>query len=153
MFFDGGAGCNNPIEEVFAAAMDVWSPQDPTYLKQSIECMISIGTGVPKGGRFGSDWPSLFLALSNIALDTEATAQRFAKAHPDLGKTALEQSKYIRFNVAGGLGEVGLGAHQKMGEIYTKTIEYLDTQTVRNEIEIFAAKLRIEGMYVDSAAH
>jgi hypothetical protein len=127
--------------------MDEWSPHDPSLLKQSIECIISIGTGVPKDAEFGLNWLRLVLTLSNIAIETEATAERFARAHRDLRKQSLEQSKYFRFNVTGGLDEIDLGAHHRLGDIYTKTIEYLDTQSVGNEIEAVADKLTIQGMY------
>ena len=51
-FVDGATGANNPINQVCAEAGDVWKSDEP--LENSLQVLVSIGTGVPSVEAFGN---------------------------------------------------------------------------------------------------
>jgi len=140
-FLDGGAGCNNPSGEVYSAAIDVWRLPKPSNFNDSIVCIVSIDTGIYTDTKFGLNWSGLAATLANIVTDSEVITERFRLMHGDLRNESPRNSRYSRFNIAGGLGEIGLHAHKKMGEIYATTRDYWETQSVFEEMKACADKL------------
>lgn len=129
-FLDGGAGANNPINELWNEAKNVWSSES---LEAQLRCLISVGTGVPEVTGFG-DYPhEMAAAIAAIATDTQRTAQEFHKRN-----SALDQDStrvYFRFNVPSGLGKVGLEETKKKDLIATITRDYLaEDQQVLNQL-------------------
>ena len=51
-FVDGATGANNPINQVCAEAGDVWKSDEP--LENSLQVLVSIGTGLPSVEAFGN---------------------------------------------------------------------------------------------------
>jgi len=97
-FVDGATGSNNPARELWAEAMDMWPSES------KVKCLVSIGTGQPSLKPFGESLLDIAKTLSEIATDTEYTAELFSKEHRDLAQSKC----YFRFNVEKGLENVGL---------------------------------------------
>ena len=123
-YVDAGLGCNNPVDEVWTEAQDIWSP-DGDDLSMLVKCFISVGTGNP-GTSPVEDGAIRILTktLKEIATESEKTAETFAKSHRGL----FSQARYFRFNVDQGLQKVGLEEYRKEGEIVSATIKYMESQ-------------------------
>ena len=125
-YVDAGLGCNNPVDEVWTEAQDIWSPEDDD-LGVLVKCFISIGTGDPGTSPINDGALKIFTKiLKEIATETEATAGLFAKKHRGL----LSQKRYFRFNVDQGLQNIGLQEYRKEGEIVSATTRYMESQSV-----------------------
>lgn len=100
-FVDGATGANNPVWEVWNQAQLEWGPQP---IEDRIQCLVSIGTGIPSLKPFPDDVFHISETLIAIATETEQTAERFRR-----DKTHLDNiGRYYRFNVDRGLEELGL---------------------------------------------
>ena len=102
-------------------------------LKANLQCLISIGTGVPPLSSFGTSVVGVVKSLSDMITDTESTAQAFHSEHRDLD----QYSQYFRFNVENGLGGIGLEETSKVNTIKSATDVYLNTETVRGKMGLF----------------
>jgi hypothetical protein len=123
-FIDGAqAGANNPVREVYNEAKDVW---DPEPLESNLNCMISIGTGVPSVEPFRIGLLEIGDTLVRISTDTEQTAESFQRSHSDLDET----DRYFRFNVRNGLENIGLEDSAHKDEIMAITERYVQSQDV-----------------------
>ncbi|SPO02369.1 uncharacterized protein DNG_05042 [Cephalotrichum gorgonifer] len=135
-FVDGALGANNPIFELWSQAQDLWGPQ----LEAKLKCIVSIGTGVPSVKPVCDDVLGIWKTLKNIAVQTEATAERF---HRD--KAILhDQGRYYRFNVGHGLEDIGLEESKKK-EIASATGRYISSQDVSRRMRACADKLASHG--------
>lgn len=121
---------NNPVEQVLEEAKSIW----PDAISRSrIQCLVSIGTGVPDLMKFGDNAKEVVATLKKIATETEATEVRFYKAQEALGVGG----RYFRFNVDRGLSDVRLDEHQKVDVIEASTEEYLRSPRVKEAVENF----------------
>jgi hypothetical protein len=73
-FVDGATGANNPVVELWNQAQLMW---DPEPLEGKVQCLVSIGTGVPSLKPFRDEVLHIGQALVAIATETEQTADRF----------------------------------------------------------------------------
>jgi hypothetical protein len=121
-YVDGAFGFNNPLDQVWAEAQDIWSP-DQGKLEPMIKCVVSIGTGNPGLSAIEDKPWSIFETLKQIATQTEDTEQRFAMHHRDLIDGG---QRYYRFNVPHGLEKVELEEYERQGEIMDATMAYLN---------------------------
>jgi hypothetical protein len=128
-FVDGASGANNPIRELWTEASDVWHQEEP--LQDRIQCLISIGTGVPESHAFGKSLLEVARTLKEMALETEKTAEKFAQEHFHLA----QNGRYFRFNVTHGLEHVGLEEADKQATIAAATTAYVNTETVSHNLE------------------
>ena len=130
-FVDGGTGANNPVWEVWNQAQAVYGPEP---LEDNLDCLVSIGTGVPPIKAFSDDVLHIHETLIAMATETEQTAERFqrSKAHLD------EEGRYYRFNVARGLEEIGLEESKKKKEIAAATRRYVTSQEVLKQMKACA---------------
>ena len=137
-FVDGAFGANNPIEQLWNEAQNVWCPND-IDLKDMLKCIISLGTGNP-GLRPLSEGVLKLLSesLVRIAAETEDTAKLFVKRHRQL----YEQKCYFRFNVQQGLQDVGLEEYKKVALIDAATSEYMDMQGTKTASKECAMNLK-----------
>lgn len=117
-FLDGATGANNPIRRLWSEAIGVWGPSFGTR----IQCLVSIGTGKPSVAPFGRDPLAIARTLLAISTETETTANEFRKEHQELDY----HNAYYRFNVSGGLGDVGLEDAKSKGKVETMTHAYMD---------------------------
>lgn len=127
-FVDGGTGANNPVGEVWNQAQLMWGPQP---IENRIQCLVSIGTGVPQLKGFG-DYPyQIFKTLSALATETEQTARKFQedKRHLD------DAGCYYRFNVIRGLEEIGLQESKKIADIAAATRGYIESPDVHKKMQ------------------
>ena len=127
-FVDGALGANNPVEQIWNEAQDIWCP-DEVELGEVLKCFVSIGTGDP-GRKPIAEGPLKFFSdtLVNIATQTEDTAKIFVERHRRL----YESRRYFRFNVQQGLQEVELEEYKKSALIDAATAEYMDLRETKS---------------------
>ena len=119
-FIDGATGANNPIQELWNQAQSLWGPGS---IEGRVQCLVSIGTGIPSLNPFRDEALLIGKILTAIATETEQTAQRFQR-----DKSGLDASShYFRFNVIRGLEEIGLEESQKQKEIAAATGRYVNS--------------------------
>lgn len=130
-YVDAGLGCNNPVQEVWTEAQDIWSPKEGD-LATLVKCFISIGTGNPGTSPIEDSAFKMFTkTLREIATETEKTAEAFEKSHRNL----LSQKRYFRFNVDQGLQTVGLEEYKKEKEIVSATTLYMESQHMALQVQ------------------
>jgi predicted acylesterase/phospholipase RssA len=129
-YIDGGTGYNNPVEVVLEEAESIWE-----NATSRIQCLVSIGTGIPEPKDFGDNIKEVMGSLQNIATETKRTAERFSRLHTRLGI----QGRYFRFNVDQGLGGVGLDEHKKKSTIADASEEYLCNRRITELVIAFLA--------------
>ncbi|KAI1615399.1 hypothetical protein EDD36DRAFT_462913 [Exophiala viscosa] len=130
-FVDGGTAVNNPVGELWNQAQAVYGPEP---LDDNLDCLVSIGTGVPSLTPVRDDVFHIYESLVAIATETELTAETFrqSKAHLD------EQGRYYRFNVSRGLETIGLEESKKKAEIAAATRLYCGSQEVSRQMKACA---------------
>src|SRR5579871_3261329 len=112
----------------------MWGP-DP--LEGKVQCLVSIGTGIPSLKPFRDDLLHIGEMLVAIATETEQTAERFwrDKAYMD------SSNRYFRFNVVRGLENIGLEESTKRKEIAAATRRYVVSQDVFKQMQACAGNL------------
>jgi ankyrin repeat protein len=127
-FVDGATGANNPVVELWNQAQLMWGPEP---LEGKIQCLVSIGTGIPALRPFGDDVIHIGETLVAIATETEQTAERFQrdKSHLD------NNGRYFRFNVDRGLDSIGLEETTKKREIAAATRRYIGSHEVSKRVQ------------------
>lgn len=134
-FVDGATGCNNPVDLVMSEARKIWRNAD-----QRILSIVSIGTGVPKEAGFGSDLRGIAQTLIAISTETERTEERF---HAQWTQQHFsKQQSYFRFNVSGGLEEVGLEEYRGVSKIAAATKVYLGRERIKSVVDACVWSLR-----------
>lgn len=138
-FVDGGLGANNPIEQLWNEAQNIWCQNEEWELSKILKCFVSIGTGDP--GRIPVNeglWKFFSETLVGIATETEKTAKVFIDRHQRL----YENKRYFRFNVQQGLQGIGLDEYQAANIIAAATAEYMDGQVTRSASRECAMNLK-----------
>jgi hypothetical protein len=120
-FVDGATGANNPVREVWDQA-------------QVVNCLVSIGTGVPSLKPFKDDVLHIGETLVAIATETEQTAERFRRERSLLDSTG----RNYRFNVVRGLEDIGLEEAKKVKEMAAATRRYISSQEVHKQMQACA---------------
>ncbi|KAM5354667.1 hypothetical protein ACJ41O_001314 [Fusarium nematophilum] len=137
-YVDGATGQNNPVEEVFKEANAIWPGAS-----SRIQCLVSIGTGVPEPKEFGDNLWKIKSALIALATATEDAERRFCENHEALGL----RGRYFRFNVDKGLRDVSLDGVDKLDKIIAATESYLDGPRVKESIRDFTQGASISSLY------
>lgn len=121
--------------ELWNEAQLVWGPQP---LEGRLQCLVSIGTGIPSMRPFLDDVMHIGETLVAIATETEYTAERFRrdKAYLD------NDGRYFRFNVTRGLEDIGLEEAAKAKEIAAATRRYVSSQEIFRQMQTCATNLR-----------
>lgn len=132
-FVDGALGANNPIYSLWHQAQDVWGDQ----LQSKLQCVVSIGTGVPSLKPVRDDVLGIWTTLKVLATETEKTAQQFHRDKSNLDN----EGRYYRFNVDHGLEEIGLEESKKKKEVAAATRRYVESQTVFKQMQACANNL------------
>jgi len=133
-FVDGAIGANNPVVELWNQAQLIWGPEP---VEGKVQCVVSIGTGVPSLKPFRDDVFHIGETLVAIATETEQTAERFRRDKSYLD----DSSRYFRFNVIRGLEEIGLEESTKRKEIAAATRQYVQSQEVFKQMQACAGNL------------
>ena len=137
-YVDGALGFNNPLDEVWMEAQDIWAPNEGK-LEPMVKCIVSIGTGNPGTSAVGDKLWTVFETIKQIATQTENTERIFAMKHRDL---LDKKQRYFRFNVEQGLQNVGLEEYERHGDIINATAKYLnDHQLIKNQFRDCALNL------------
>jgi predicted acylesterase/phospholipase RssA len=137
-FVDGGLGANNPVEQMWNEAQDIWCPGE-IELGEVLKCFVSIGTGDPGRKPIAKKFLKFFSdTLVDIATQTEDTAKLFVERHRRL----YEGKRYFRFNVQQGLQEVGLEEYKKSALIDAATTEYMDMRETKSATQACSMNLR-----------
>ncbi|KAK4233637.1 acyl transferase/acyl hydrolase/lysophospholipase [Achaetomium macrosporum] len=129
-FVDGALGANNPVYALWNQAQDMWGNQ----LRGSLQCLVSIGTGVPSLKPVRDDVFEIWATLTELATETEKTAEQFRRDKSNLD----DEGRYYRFNVDRGLEEIGLEESKKKKEIAAATRRYVESQAVFKQIKACA---------------
>lgn len=120
--------------ELWNQAQLMWRPEP---LERKVQCLISIGTGIPSLKPFRDDVFHIGETLVAIATQTEQTAERFRR-----DKTYLDNSnRFFRFNVVRGLEDIGLEESAKVKEIAAATRRYVDSEDVFKQMQACAGNL------------
>lgn len=135
VFLDGATGANNPVCELWLEAQNVWRSRP---LQEQIQCIVSIGTGIPFAQGFKTDAFNILGTLQAIATETETTARRFAAEHEDLDN----RGSYVRLNVQQGLQDVNMEDAESKSTISAMTEEYASGREVRKILLSFTEKVR-----------
>ncbi len=133
-FVDGAIGANNPVQELWNEAKDMWNPEP---LDSNLKCIVSIGTGVPSVEPFRTGLLEIGNTLVRISTETERTAETFQRAHSDLD----DSNRYFRFNVRNGLEKIGLEDSSKKDTIVAVTQRYVESQDTFKLMRQCAANL------------
>ncbi|KAL2115914.1 hypothetical protein VTJ04DRAFT_10169 [Mycothermus thermophilus] len=133
-FVDGALGANNPVYAVWNQAQDLWGVDQ---LRDHLQCLVSIGTGLPTLKPVRDDAFGIWATLKDLTTETEKTAQQFHrdKAYLD------DEGRYYRFNVDRGLEEIGLQESKKKTEIAAATRRYVESQTIFRQMKACANNL------------
>jgi calcium-independent phospholipase A2-gamma len=129
-YLDGGLGSNNPVDELWQEAAQVW-PSAP--LEPQIRCLLSIGTGKPLLESFGESLKAVGRSIIKIATETQRTAIRFHNNHEDL----FNQDRAFRFDPPDIVNEVGLEDASKKAIIAARTEHYGNDPETRNRLRRF----------------
>lgn len=128
LFLDGATGANNPIEELWTEARDVWSNDEDWRLEDNIDCLISLGTGMPSMTPFDDSAFSIHRTLAEIATECEKTTEDFRR------RFSSARGWFFRFNVPG-LERVGLEEGKKKDVIIGATRHYIQTELIMRELQ------------------
>jgi len=121
-YTDGATGANNPINYLWHEAKEAFL-EPGENLEDNIDCVISIGTGIPAVEPFGSSMKAIAKSIVAISTETEDTAKVFRRTHEELVKA----EKYFRFNVSRGLENIGLEKVERKDDIINITNLYLES--------------------------
>ncbi|KAF8856400.1 FabD/lysophospholipase-like protein [Acephala macrosclerotiorum] len=145
-FVDGGLGANNPVEQLWNEAQNIWCHDEGMELSRLLKCFVSIGTGNP-GRKAIAEGSLKFFSetLVGIATQTEDTAKIFVERHRRL----YEGKRYFRFNVQQGLQDVGLEEYQAAALIDAATAEYMDGQETRSAAQQCAMNLKQKQFHLE----
>lgn len=114
-------------------AQDVWGDQ----LWGKLNCVVSIGTGMPTLKPVSDDIWGIWKTLQELATDTEKTSEQFRRDKSSLD----DEGRYYRFNVDYGLEHIGLEESKKKKEIAAATGRYIASQAVFKQMKACANNL------------
>ena len=127
-FLDGGVGANNPTKHMIREAYRV-------YKNRGVACIISIGTGVKnvsefKEPTFGQKlFPEeLIDVLKDMVTGCEVVEREISRCFINM------PGVYFRFNVEKGLEDIKLEGAKELGNIKTKTIQYLEQDRTEESV-------------------
>jgi len=129
-FVDGGLGNNNPIKLMVQEAIDEYDSE------RRVGCIVSIGTGRarapgftdPKG--FQRILPTeLIEVLKQIATDCDKVADEMSEKYRDC------PGLYHRLNVEVGMDDIALGEWDRLHEVKTHTMAYLERRDMKRKIK------------------
>ncbi|EQL35284.1 hypothetical protein BDFG_03030 [Blastomyces dermatitidis ATCC 26199] len=137
-YVDGALGANNPVDEVWNEAQNIWCADDGA-LEPLVNCFLSIGTGNPGVSPMNEGALKMLAKdIVKMATQTERTAETFQARHRGL----FDRERYFRFNVAQGLQTVGLEEYKKQGLLEAATDDYLTSTDQRVRLRNCVKRLK-----------
>lgn len=137
-FVDAALGTNNPISILWDEAVNLFGK------KRRLGCVVSLGTGsrkvemAPGGEKLKEKAKFLISAIKvmkEIGTDSEKDHERWQ------AKFAEFENTYFRLNVDGGAQGIELSDWQKIGQLKTRTRDYLQNPSVKKMIDDLAEVL------------
>lgn len=137
-FVDAALGTNNPISILWDEAVSLFGK------KRRLGCVVSLGTGsrkvemAPGGEKLKEKAKFLFSAIKvmkEIGTDSEKDHERWQAKFQEFENT------YFRLNVDGGAQGIELSDWQKIGQLKTRTRDYLQDPSVKKMIDNLAEVL------------
>ncbi|TVY90325.1 Kinesin light chain, partial [Lachnellula willkommii] len=131
-FVDGALGCNNPILTLVEETGREFD------LNRQVGCIVSIGTGKPKTSGFKKANGIQRFLPAGIDL-IEALVKLATSAEGDASKMDVRYHNYpgvyYRLNVDRGLDTVSLEEWEKLHEVKTHTMSYLEDRDISQRID------------------
>ncbi|KAG0650465.1 Kinesin light chain [Hyphodiscus hymeniophilus] len=144
-FVDGGLGANNPADQLWNEAQDIWCRGKGEELNKILKCFLSIGTGNPGLKPISEGfWKFLSETLVGISTETEKTAELFVKTH----RVLYQEKRYFRFNVQQGLQGIALDEYQQVAIIAAATTKYMNGQETKSATQECAINLKQKRQFV-----
>ncbi|EHK17998.1 uncharacterized protein TRIVIDRAFT_67213 [Trichoderma virens Gv29-8] len=137
-YVDGANGYNNPVELVLEEVRRIWKDAAPR-----VQCLVSIGTGIPNPKDFGDNLKEVFGTLKAISIEIEKNGATLLKNSTSFGIGG----RYFRFNISKGLNGIGLDEcdQKSLGQITAASEAYLEDERVREcEVEFGEKDSQIE---------
>ena len=119
-YVDGGLNYNNPIHAVYDEAKRIWGKTP-----RKIQCIVSVGTGVPALKSTGNSGKQIVDNLIDIALNTQRVAEEFLDSMDHLSPD--EKPTYVRLDVDNGLKDIKLEEWKSFDLLTSATNHYLNT--------------------------
>jgi predicted patatin/cPLA2 family phospholipase len=142
LFRDGGFKANNPVNEVWHEARQIWiGDAYDVQLDQLLKCIISIGTGETKTESMKEGVKGFVETLTRMITQTRDTDKAFYNDHRNLTKLDGTQ-RYFRFNVDQGLQAVSLEQYEKKGTMEAVTKTYMESPERQSLLALCANILR-----------
>jgi len=142
-FKDGGTGANNPIQQLWNEATDIFGNYKPEWkLEDHLKAIVSIGTGLPLLAAFGDSVKELGKALVAVSTNTVQVHNLFQQQHSALFRQP--GCRAFRFNVVQGLEQVGLEDESKVPLIEAATRGYIAMDEVFRALEACAGILQTQ---------
>jgi hypothetical protein len=114
-------------------------PRDDNFIKEHVQCILSIGAGEqPNIRAFGTGLKDVFQTMVNIATDTETAHQQFRSSHPAF----IAEKRYFRFNVSQGMQDIGLEDRASKPLIVAATERYGNLAETRDLLYDFDSTTR-----------
>ncbi len=135
-FVDGAIGYNNPVQLAIQEAIENSDPDE------RVSCIVSIGTG--KARLAGFKKPGLLQRV--VPVDLIKTLAAMATSSETASKILAERYRncpelYHRLNVETGLSAIALGEWEKLSEVKTHTVAYLEAPQINREIDVIVRTL------------
>ncbi|KAI9932613.1 hypothetical protein MW887_008860 [Aspergillus wentii] len=111
----------NPTHLLYTEAANIFPS-----LKTNLNCLISIGTGVPSTTTKPNSKSSKQNANHAMSINAEATAEGFIRQYTELD----DENRYFRFSVPNGIAEIGLDKVDEMGCVVHATRDYMGRELV-----------------------
>ena len=136
-FIDGGVGSNNPINELHEEADRLFTQT------REVACIVSLGTGVRNTIQVEQAHlldrivlpRNIIKGFKKLALDSERNAKMMGQ------KYAQVRGLYFRLSVEKGLEKIRLADWEKLAEVRTHTLAYLDDPSISAKVHEIARAL------------
>ncbi|KAF2225248.1 phospholipase, patatin family protein [Elsinoe ampelina] len=133
-FYDGSALTTNPVEKIWEEAAEM--VEDTDLLRDKVNCLVSIGTGLRSLTSFDDSAEGLLQTLMSIATDAETTADRFQR-----DKSELFQNKSCYRFSAPSVGNIDLNTPEVKGDVAQMTDHYIRKEDTWNLLRQCKSKL------------
>lgn len=135
-FVDGAVGYNNPVQLAVQEAVENFDTDT------RVSCIVSVGTG--KARLTGFKKPGLLQRV--VPVDLIKTLAAMATSSETASKVLEERYRncpglYHRLNVETGLSAIALGEWEKLSEVKTHTMAYLETPEISRKIDVIVSTL------------
>jgi len=126
-FKDGGTGANNPIQQIWNEATDIFGNYKPDWrLDDHLKVLVSIGTGIPLLTAFGDSVKDVGKALVALSTNTVQVYNLFHQQHSVLfrqpGCRAFRLNCFYGPTKRNSLVAQKIGPHRTQ-DIYTKSTD------------------------------